>query len=90
MAENTIDSLDIQVSSTTTKAVKALENLHKSLGGINVAFRQLNNTGIRTYTKDINKLSASLNALSHLRINMSKISALNTQLQQLRAIDLKN
>lgn len=90
MAENTIDSLDIRVSSTTTKAVSALENLQKRLGGVNTAFRQLNSSGLRNYTRDVNRFTASLNALNKLKINVTKFSELNSQLQQLSNIDLKN
>ena len=90
MAENTIDSLDIRVSSTTTKAVSALENLQKRLGGVNTAFRQLNSSGLRNYTRDVNRFTASLIALNKLKINVTKFSELNSQLQQLSNIDLKN
>lgn len=90
MAENTIDSLDIRVSSTTTKAVRALENLQKRLGGVNTAFRQLNSSGLRNYTRDVNRFTASLIALNKLKINVTKFSELNSQLQQLSNIDLKN
>lgn len=90
MAENTIDSLDIRVSSTTTKAVSALENLQKKLGGVNNAFRQLNGSGLRNYTRDVNRFTASLISLNKLKINVTKFSELNAQLQQLSNIDLKN
>ena len=90
MAENTIDSLDIRVSSTTTKAVSALENLQKKLGGVNTAFRQLNNSGLRNLSRDVNRLTVSINALNNVKLNTAKFTELNAQLQTLSRIDLKN
>ena len=83
MADNTIDSLNIQVSSSTTKAVTALENLEKSLGRVQNAFKTLNNSGIRNYTRDINRLSVAFQSFNRTKIDASNFQTFNKQLKNL-------
>lgn len=87
MPDNTIDSLDIQVSSSTTKAIRALENLEKSLGRVDSAFKTLNVRGVRTYARDIGKLSAALNAFNRIKVDTSNFETFNKRLKNLGNID---
>lgn len=56
MAENTIDTLDIQISSSTEKAVRALTNLSKKLTDVNSALSGVNTNGLRSCVRELGKL----------------------------------
>lgn len=56
MADNTIDTLDIQISSSTEKAVRALTNLSNKLTEVNSALSGVNTNGLRSYVRELGKL----------------------------------
>lgn len=56
MADNTIDTLDIQISSSTEKAVRALTNLSNKLTEVNSALSGVNTNGLRSYARELGKL----------------------------------
>lgn len=56
MADNTIDTLDIQISSSTEKAVRALTNLSNKLTEVNSALRGVNTNGLRSCVRELGKL----------------------------------
>lgn len=56
MAENTIDTLDIQISSSTEKAVRALTNLSNKLTEVNSALSGVNTNGLRSCVRELGKL----------------------------------
>ena len=56
MADNTIDTLDIQISSSTEKAVRAMTNLSKKLTDVNSALRGVNTNGLRSCVRELGKL----------------------------------
>lgn len=56
MADNTIDTLDLQVSSSTEKAVRALTNLSNKLTEVNSALSGVNTNGLRSCVKELGKL----------------------------------
>ena len=56
MADNTIDTLDIQISSSTEKAVRALTNLSKKLTEVNSALGGVNTNGLRSCVRELGKL----------------------------------
>lgn len=56
MAENTIDTLDIQISSSTEKAVRALTNLSNKLTEVNSALSGVNTNGLRGCVRELGKL----------------------------------
>lgn len=56
MADNTIDTLDIQISSNTEKAVRALTNLSNKLTEVNSALSGVNTNGLRSCVKELGKL----------------------------------
>lgn len=56
MADNTIDTLDIQISSSTEKAVRALTNLSNKLTEVNSALSGVNANGLRSCVRELGKL----------------------------------
>lgn len=56
MADNTIDTLDIKISSSTEKAVRALTNLSNKLTEVNSALRGVNTNGLRSCVRELGKL----------------------------------
>lgn len=56
MADNTIDTLDIQISSSTEKAVRALTNLSNKLTEVNFALSGVNTNGLRSCVRELGKL----------------------------------
>lgn len=56
MADNTIDTLNIQISSSTEKAVRALTNLSNKLTEVNSALSGVNTNGLRSYVRELGKL----------------------------------
>ena len=56
MADNTIDTLDIQISSSTEKAARALTNLSKKLTDVNSALSGVNTNGLRSCVRELGKL----------------------------------
>ena len=64
MADNTIDTLDLQVRSSTAKAVRSLENLSRKLLNVNSSFKNLNTGGLRHYAREIGRVSASIKTLN--------------------------
>lgn len=56
MAENTIDTLDIQISSSTEKAVRALTNFSNKLTEVNSALSGVNTNGLRSCVRELGKL----------------------------------
>lgn len=67
MADNTIDTLDIQISSSTEKAVRALENLSQKLNSVNATLGSLNTGGLRSYAKGIGRVTSAFNSLGSIR-----------------------
>lgn len=56
MADNTIDTLDIQISSSTEKAIRALTNLSNKLTEVNSALSGVNTNGLRSCVRELGKL----------------------------------
>lgn len=56
MADNTIDTLDIKISSSTEKAVRALTNLSNKLTEVNSALRGANTNGLRSCVRELGNL----------------------------------
>lgn len=56
MADNTIDTLDIQISSSTEKAVRALTNLSNKLTEVNSTLSGVNTNGLRSCVRELGKL----------------------------------
>lgn len=56
MADNTIDTFDIQIRSSTEKAVRALTNFSNKLTEVNSALSGVNTNGLRSCVKELGKL----------------------------------
>ena len=88
MADNTIDTLDIQISSSTQKAVRALENLSQKLSSVNTALGSLNTRGLRSYSKEIGRVTSAFNSLGNIRT--SGLDTVISKLDVLSKINLNN
>jgi hypothetical protein len=91
MADNTIDTLDIQISSSTEKAVRALTNLSNKLTEVNSALSGVNTNGLRSYARELGRVTSAFNSLGNVRTSGldSAISKLNT-LSKINLSNLQN
>lgn len=91
MADNTIDTLDIQISSSTEKAVRALTNLSNKLTEVNSALSGVNTNGLRSYARELERVTSAFNSLGNVRTSGldSAISKLNT-LSKINLSNLQN
>nr|DAZ38475.1 MAG TPA: minor tail protein [Caudoviricetes sp.] len=87
MADNTIDTLDLQVSSSTAKAVRALDNLSRKLLSVNSSFKNLNTGGLRNYSRDIGRVSASIKTLNGARVSLPNLGGLTKQLNSISHVN---
>lgn len=87
MADNTIDTLDIQISSSTAKAVRSLENLSRKLVSVNQALNNVNTGGLRNYARDIGRVSASIKALNGIKVSIPNLSGLSRQLTSISSVN---
>lgn len=88
MADNTIDTLDIQVKSSTARAVKALGDLESKLSGLNRVFGNLNTGGLRNYSRELGRATAAASALSKVKIVSPSVGGLTKEIRKLSRIDL--
>ena len=87
MADNTIDTLDLQVSSSTAKAVRSLENLSRKLLNVNSSFKNLNTGGLRHYAREIGRVSASIKTLNGVRVSLPNLGGLIKQLTSISRVN---
>jgi hypothetical protein len=87
MADNTIDTLDIQISSSTRNATKALGNLVKKLKDVDSALGSVNTDGLRDYAHEIGRVSAALQTLSKANVSVPNLSGLTGQLRSLSKVN---
>ncbi len=87
MADNTIDTLDLQVSSSTAKAVRSLENLSRKLLNVNSSFKNLNTGGLRNYAREIGRVSASIKTLNGVRVSLPNLGGLTKQLTSISRLN---
>lgn len=85
MAENTIDTLELQISSTADAAVRSINNMSRALQGVNNTLTGLNSHGLRSYAKGIGQVTAAIQSLNS--VNTGNISKAVTQLKALSNID---
>lgn len=75
MAENTIDTLDIQISSSTEKAVRALTNLSNKLTEVNSALSGVNTNGLRSCVRELGKLKElDIGKMTSIAVGIGKFS----------------
>ena len=87
MADNTIDTLDLQISSSTAKAVRSLENLSRKLLNVNSSFKNLNTGGLRHYAREIGRVSASIKTLNGVRVSLPNLGGLTKQLTSISRVN---
>lgn len=87
MADNTIDTLDLQVSSSTAKAVRSLENLSRKLLNVNSSFKNMNTGGLRHYAREIGRVSASIKTLNGVRVSLPNLGGLTKQLTSISRVN---
>lgn len=75
MADNTIDTLDIQISSSTEKAVRALTNLSNKLTEVNSALGGVNTNGLRSCVRELGKLKElDIGKMTSIAVGIGKFS----------------
>lgn len=87
MPDSTIETLDIQVKSSTARAVTALDNLANKLYDVSKAFKNVDTGSMKNYSREIDRVSSSLKSMSGIRINVPKLSGLSKQLQSLTNVN---
>lgn len=90
MADNTIDTLDLQVRSSTAKAVRSLENLSRKLLNVNSSFKNLNTGGLRHYAREIGRVSASIKTLNGVRVSLPNLGGLTKQLTSISRVNFSS
>lgn len=83
MADNTIDVLNIQVASNTSKAVKAVDNLAKSLVSLDKVLGGINSNSLRNYARELGRITTAFNSLNNVKASgldkvVKKISKINS------------
>nr|DAV26176.1 MAG TPA: minor tail protein [Caudoviricetes sp.] len=88
MADNTIDTLDIQIESSATKAIQSINGLIKKLEVLNKSLNGINTGGLRNYSKELGRVTVALNSISSL--NTSTLDKTIAKLNTLSKINLSN
>lgn len=102
MADNTIDTLNIQIESSTTQAVRSINNLVKKLDTLNTALGNLDISRLNNFSNSLkslgsvnfkaNGLNAAINAINRLgksdfsQFDTGKLGKILTEMQKLDAI----
>lgn len=102
MADNTIDTLNIQIGSSTTQAVRSINNLVKKLDTLNTALGNLDISRLNNFSNSLkslgsvnfkaNGLNAAINAINRLgksdfsQFDTGKLGEILTDMQKLDAI----
>nr|DAH98156.1 MAG TPA: minor tail protein [Caudoviricetes sp.] len=102
MADNTIDTLDIQIGSSTTQAVRSINNLVKKLDTLNTALGNLDISRLNNFSNSLkslgsvnfkaNGLNAAINAINRLgksdfsQFDTGKLGEILTEMQKLDGI----
>ncbi|VYT09300.1 Transglycosylase SLT domain protein [uncultured Clostridium sp.] len=82
MADNTIDTLDLQIKSDATKAAKQLDVLANKLENLGDSFDKLSGSSIGNYSKSMKEFSSSLSGLKNI-----KVSGLSKELAELNKLN---
>lgn len=87
MADNTIDTLSLEIASNSRQAEKSLDNLAKKLLNVSKSFQSLNAGGLRNYARDMGRVSASIKELNGIKVNVPNFSELKKQLSSIAKVD---
>lgn len=88
MADNTIDTLDIQIESSAAKAIQSINGLIKKFEVLNKSLNGINTGGLRNYSKELGRVTVALNSISSL--NISALDKTIDKLNTLSKINLSN
>lgn len=88
MADNTIDTLDIQIESSAAKAIQSINGLIKKFEVLNKSLNGINTGGLRNYSKELGRVTVALNSISSL--NISTLDKTIDKLNTLSKINLSN
>lgn len=83
MADNTIDTLELQIISNANKADASLDRLARKLMDVNRSFNALNGGGLRKFAKEIGTVGAAANAFSKIKIKMPEISGMTKEVDRM-------
>lgn len=102
MADNTIDTLNIQIGSSTTQAVRSINNLVKKLDTLNTSLGNLDISRLNNFSNSLkslgsvnfkaNGLNAAINAINRLgksdfsQFDTGKLGEILTEMQKLDTI----
>lgn len=90
MADNTIDTLELEVISNSNSAISSLDSLSKKLIEVKGSFSTLSGKGVRSLNKEIGTLGAALKSLSHLKIKMPVMTNVNRFAKNLEVLSNAN
>ena len=90
MAENTIDTLELEIKSSSTSAIQALDKLTESLYSLNKAFKNANLGAARNYSREIGRVSVALSTLSKIKVNVPSLGGLSKELKKLEGVKLES
>lgn len=76
MANDTVESLNIQLSADANKATQALNSLANSLRSINDAFTK-DIAGMRKFSKELGTMTAAMRSFSQIKINIPDFSGIS-------------
>lgn len=88
MADNTIDTLNIQIESSAAKAIQSINGLIKKLEVLNKSLNGINTGGLRNYSKELGRVTVALNSISNS--NISTLDKTIAKLNTLSKINLSN
>lgn len=88
MPDNTIDTLDIQISSNASKAIQSINSLIDKLNSLNKTLNGLDSNGLRNYARELGRITAAFNSLS--KVNTSGLDKTISKINALNKVDLSN
>ena len=88
MSDNTIDTLNIQIESSSSRAVQSINDLIKKLDVLNKSLNGINTGGLRNYAKELGRVTVAFSSLGN--VNTSGLDRTITKLNALSKINLSN
>lgn len=88
MADNTIDTLNIQIESSSSRAVQSINDLIKKLDVLNKSLNGINTGGLRNYAKELGRITVAFSSLGN--VNTSGLDRTIAKLNALSKINLSN
>ena len=80
MADNTIDTLNIQIGSSTTQAVRSINNLVKKLDTLNAAIGKLDMSRLNNFSNSLILSRNSAACSNYILLACSSISSVSLEI----------